>query len=261
MSAVTPSAALSQPWDETVFDCGSTGYQLRPGSIMLRSALFPPRSRSQRLSVDSHPTSPTDSGYGSAAASPTIPEYPADENGRPFAGAWVHCDGHQSDSDDPFVDGNHAVPLRGDRPALSAAPAPPRSPDKIQKKSKGVPPRPTHARPPLPAPLYPGAGARIQPRGLDNRLLHQPDRFIPARPQGAEPCERFRTSKTPKELTPAERLLRHNAASEDPFCYRTSTVVRVPSPSRSSSHTGSAASRNRGQPSNTARFCGAHTSC
>lgn len=47
-----------------------------------------------------------------------------------------------------------------------------------------------------------------------------PDRFVPLRDPGAPPVDRFHTSKQVHTLSLSERLLRHNAASTDPFVER-----------------------------------------
>lgn len=183
------------------------------------------------------PASPTDSGYGSASPSSASEEL-AKENGRPLVELSMHGDGN---SDDPFADSDLETTFRGTVRSSS------QTLRGSQRKLATLPKRSSYSRPPLPVSLYPGSGARLQQRGPAAGSLRHPDRFIPARPQGTEPLERYRTSKAPYELTAAEKFLRHNGATEDAFCYRRRTVTPLASDFRPQSQTDSTANRNRGQ--------------
>jgi hypothetical protein len=212
---------------------------------MQRNAPLQIRTRRQLQTPSPPPSasaSPSDSGYGSASASPSAPGELTKENGPPLVDLWMHGDGN---SDDPFVDSDLESTLR------ETTRVPYQTSRRSERKLATLPKRSPYSRPTLPASFYPGSGARLQQRGPGTGPLRHPDRFIPARPQGAEPSERFRTSKAPYELTVAEKLLRHNGATEDAFCYRRRTVTPLASEFRAQSNSESTANRIRGQSSNT----------
>lgn len=95
--------------------------------------------------------------------------------------------------------------------------------------------------------LLPDSKSTHQRRGSDNTVLNGSraspcralDRFIPLRDHATPGSEKLRTTKPWGDLTPSERLVRHNQDAPDPFCFR--RRVLPPSPTearkaRASSH-------------------------
>jgi len=89
-------------------------------------------------------------------------------------------------------------------------------------------------RPALSASLFRRTAKRVRRRGSDTSILSTPDslrsldRFVPTRDPSTPSSQKFRTTKDPGELTPTERLLRHNRHAPDPFCYRRRSASILP---------------------------------
>ncbi|KAK4455083.1 WD40-repeat-containing domain protein [Podospora aff. communis PSN243] len=211
---------------------------------MTFSPSTPPKSRLRRRSytINLPPCpfdSPSDSGYGSGSGSPPSPKERPD-------GLWMLGDGNQSDFDDPFATkGEHddMVVEFWDGPET-----------KTKQASKPVtfPVRLARPRPKIPSSFLSGADIRL-PRRSSNlgivrhttRRQNFPDRFIPSRSDSANAVDKYRMGKDSHELTPSEKLLRHDGASEDAFCYRRRIVTPLAAVYRSHSLSESSPSGNR----------------
>lgn len=169
----------------------------------------------------------SDSGYGSIESSPTKLSAltPSREIGSPRR--VIHYDGNGSshDSIDQF-DG-------GDEDDVSSTPT-------RQDKFSTFPRTPSLTRPPQPF-FAVGDGSRSR-RGSDasysdrrrsqlGTRLSTPDRFVPGREPSTPNSDKFRTSKSPEDLTPGERLVRHERDAPDPFYTHTQ---HAPTPRSSS---------------------------
>jgi hypothetical protein len=189
------------------------------------------------------PVSPVDSGYGSAATALSTPKKAAKEHQGPLIDPWTYSDGSQSDSDDPFIDSDDEKTFSSGKVATSAAsPTARKAPGNQETK-----PVTLSKRSRLSLPAYPPSTARLGQRPSSSTSLRHLDRFIPARLQGTASTERFRTSKSPQQLTATEKILRHSGESEDAFVYRRRIVTPLAPEFRSLSRAEIAASRNRGQ--------------
>lgn len=69
-------------------------------------------------------------------------------------------------------------------------------------------------------PNHPRHGSDTAVTGKRISSLRTPDRFVPSRDPTTPGSEKMRTSKPPEDLTPSERLVRHNRDAPDPFCFR-----------------------------------------
>jgi meiosis-specific APC/C activator protein AMA1 len=214
---------------------------------MLPSVPFRPQSRRERhesSALDAH--SPLDSGYGSASPPPSAPKDLAKENRPLLVEFRNHYDGNQSDSDDPLA-GSDQDNLVADVAAASLnLPSTSWPRHHLRRTSATLPLRTPRPSPFLPVPFRPFPNARFQEGRSSTTPLRYLDRFIPARHWGTTPSERFRVGKPPQELANAERLVRHNGATEDAFVYRRRIVTPLGPASRSRSRAATAASRNEG---------------
>jgi hypothetical protein len=209
---------------------------------------FRPQSRRERHGFSSpDPLSPVDSGYGSASPPISAAKHSANENRPPSADLRTHYDGNHSDSDDPFVDSDYENSFANVADIFPTSPSAFQTPHGLRKRSATLPQPSPRSRPALPTAFFPPYRTRLQQRTPKTTSLRRLDRFIPARPQGTDLSERFRTGKAPHELTTAERLLRHSGATEDAFVYRRRVVTPLGLESRSQSRGETAASRNTGQ--------------
>jgi hypothetical protein len=209
---------------------------------------FRPQSRRERHGFNSpDPLSPVDSGYGSASPPLSASKHSANENRPPSADVRTHYDGNNSDSDDPFVDSDCENSFMNVADIFPVSPSAFQTPHGLRKRSASFPQSSPRSRPALPTAFFPSSRTRLQQRTPKTASLRRLDRFIPARPQGTDPSERFRTAKATHELTTAERLLRHSGATEDAFVYRRRVVTPLGLESRSRSRGETAASRNTGQ--------------
>ncbi|KAK3684313.1 WD40 repeat-like protein [Podospora appendiculata] len=219
---------------------------------------FARRSRRQRQAFSSPPCfsdSPTDSGYGSASTTPLSPRRNEKPTTRPLKDLWMLGDGNQSDLEDPFADSDDdEKPLdRLDIDTILKTATPSAKPSSNKRQKPVTLPRSARPRPVLPTSFTSDSGARLPRRGSNLGLvrhgvgtgsLRLPDRFIPMRTQ-TDSSERFRTGKAPHELTTPEKLLRHNGATEDAFCYRRRIVTPMASEFRAQSRSDTVTSRNR----------------
>lgn len=230
--------------------------------------LSPRQNRRRRQALSSPPcfsTSPADSGYGSADPSPVVPvddpdAHPTPENHLYRSNElWMLGDGNGSedlDEDSPIEpEGEERVSRyqyfrRSPSPTIAVAARrmgsiiKRRKPHTLPVRSSGL------SRPRLPDSFVSESSTTIPRRrsniGLYRRRaasLRAYDRFIPSRTQSAETVTRYRTGKEWTELTPRERLLRHNAATEDAFIYRRRIMTPMAADYRLQSRSDGVASR------------------
>lgn len=75
--------------------------------------------------------------------------------------------------------------------------------------------------------------------GSKTSSLRALDRFVPLRDHATPGSEKLRTTKPLGDLTPSERLVRHNQDAPDPFCFRRRALPPSPTEvrkARASSH-------------------------
>jgi hypothetical protein len=225
------------------------GRQVARQQIMLPNVLFRPQSRRERHESSALDAHTPDSGYGSASPPPSAPKDSAKENRPLLVDFQNHYDGNQSDSDDPSA-GSDQENLVADVAAASLnSPSTSRPRHHLRRRSATLPLRTPRPRPSFPNPFRPFPNARLQQGRSNTTPLRHLDRFIPARHWGTTPSERFRVGKAPQKLTTAERLVRHNGATEDAFVYRRRIVTPLGPESRSRSRAETAACRYEGQSS------------
>jgi hypothetical protein len=81
--------------------------------------------------------------------------------------------------------------------------------------------------------LHPDENGQLQPPPRrESPHSRRPDRFVPLRDAMSTPTERFHMGRRVNTLSPSERLVRHGAASRDPF-----VVSRLPA-TEGSTYTG-----------------------
>ncbi|KAK4102043.1 WD40 repeat-like protein [Parathielavia hyrcaniae] len=212
---------------------------------MLPGVPFRAQPRRERHAFsEPDPLSPLDSGYGSASPAPSTPKRTLNENRPPSAELRILYDGNHSDSDDPFADSDHENPIANPAAVVSSSPSAYQAPQGFLRRSATLPRQSVRSRPGLPAALLPAYRTRYQHRAPNTASLRRLDRFIPARPQGTDATDWFKTGKAPHELTSTERLLRHSGATEDAFVYRRRVVTPFGLESHSRSRGETAASRN-----------------
>ncbi|KAK3314889.1 WD40 repeat-like protein [Apodospora peruviana] len=223
-------------------------------SLDFDDLLSPRRLRRMRQAKSSPPCfsdSPTDSGYGSAPASPETPTPSEKQAKRPAIDLWVFGDGNGSDIDDDPADSNDGSPskrLRLDTPTPIAR----ERPSLKKRQTATLPARSTRPRPSLTTAFTSESGTTL-PRRRSNiglvragtRSLRLRDRFIPTRTHSTDTTEKYRTGKAANELTLSEKILRHNGATEDPFCYRRRVVTPMASDFRAQFRSETASSQNR----------------
>lgn len=172
-----------------------------------------------------------DSGYGTLSQpspSAALKEFPG------FDIEAAQClsrqgDGNQSEVDDPFADSDEENALVNQfTAALKLASDVP-----SRKKTKPTTlPRLTRSRSSLPQSFRTADNDIHLPRRQSDITvarqgagsLRAPDRFIPLRSTSTDTTEKFRVGKAPHELSATEKILRHNGATEDAFCYRRRVV-------------------------------------
>lgn len=172
-----------------------------------------------------------DSGYGTISPpspSAALKEFPG------FDTEAAKClsrqvDGNQSEVDDPFADSDEENALVNQfTAALKLASDVP-----SRKKTKPTTlPRLTRSRSSLPQSFRTADNDIHLPRRQSDITvarqgagsLRAPDRFIPLRSTSTDTTEKFRVGKAPHELSATEKILRHNGATEDAFCYRRRVV-------------------------------------
>jgi len=194
-----------------------------PNSKLTFTPSTPPKVQLRRRShtVNLPPCfthSPSDSGYGSGSGSPPSPT-------KTLKGLWMLGDGNQSDFDEPSED-PFASKDRDDDVVVEFWDGPN---TQTEQKSKPLtfPVRLARPRPKIPPSFLSGTDIRLPKRSSDLGLAQYTarsqkhlDRFIPSRSDSANAVDKYRTGRDAHELTPSEKLLRHDGASEDPFCYR-----------------------------------------
>ncbi|KAK0704909.1 WD40-repeat-containing domain protein [Lasiosphaeris hirsuta] len=218
------------------------------------------RQRQALSSPECFPHSPVDSGYGSAPATPPTPT-PTRLGPRsicPTRGLWMLGDGNRSDSDDPFRKSEDEQSPDNTFAILSTPRTTPGTEATSAEITQGVkkhltlPIRSARTRPSLPSSFRSESGTRLPRRSSNIGLtrsgtgsLRLPDRFIPSRSNSFDTAEKFKTGKAPHELTRSEKLLRHNGAAEDAFCFRRRVVTPMAANYRIQSLSETGTSRNR----------------
>lgn len=89
-------------------------------------------------------------------------------------------------------------------------------------------------------PLLPARQGTHQRYGSDNmgiqgssiNSVKQLDRFVPLRDHVVPGYEKLQTTKPLDELTPSERLVRHNRDAPDPFCFKRQALPPSPTEAR-----------------------------
>ncbi|KAK0639209.1 WD40-repeat-containing domain protein [Cercophora newfieldiana] len=194
--------------------------------------------------------SPSDSGYSSGPATPPSPEAEP-------RGLWMLGDGNQSEFDDPPLEDPFEDSFLGKEKNSSEHEVAnlfwdvPKIPTQ-QKKPFTIPMRQVRPRPEIPASFRSDTDLRLLRRGPNIGLARHTarsqkhlDRFIPARSGQLNAAEKYRTAKEAHELSPSEKLLRHNGASEDAFCYRRRNITPLAADFRSQTLSESVPSINR----------------
>lgn len=160
------------------------------------------------------PVSPSDSGYGSASATPErpIPDTPSIQ---PVHGPFSSLDSNQS-PDRTLLSENTDDSSAFVRPDINNL-----------KKGATFPRSAARSRPALPKHFFPRSGTDHLSRKSDTRTpcmrvspLRLPDRFVPSRDQSSVASDKFRTGMPVEQLTPTEKLLRNGDATEDAFNFR-----------------------------------------
>jgi meiosis-specific APC/C activator protein AMA1 len=194
-----------------------------PNSKMTFTPSTPPKVKLRRRSytINLPPCfthSPSDSGYGSGSGSLPSPT-------KTPRGLWMLGDGNQSDFDDPSED--PFASKDKDEDVVIEFWDGPNTQSKQKSKPLTFPVRLARPRPKIPPSFLSGTDIRLPKRSSDLGLARytarsqkHPDRFIPSRSDSANAVDKYRTGKDAHELTPSEKLLRHDGASEDAFCYR-----------------------------------------
>lgn len=85
---------------------------------------------------------------------------------------------------------------------------------------------------------HPRHGSDTAVIGYRARSLREPDRFVPLRDHKTPGSEKLRTTRPLEELTPSERLVRHNKDAPDPFCFRRRPLPPSPTESRKATRPG-----------------------
>jgi len=215
---------------------------------MLASIPFRPLSRPERHEVSAPgPSSPQDSGYGSASPWPSSSENITKETGPLLVGIQKQYDGNQSDSDDALAGSDLENSLADVAAALLSSPPVPQSRPRIHRRSASLPQQKSRSRPVLPPPFRSAPDARFRQGRFNTTPIRHLDRFIPARHWVADTRERLKLNKPPHELTTCERLIRHSGATEDAFVYRRRVKTPLGAESRLRARAEMAASRNEGQ--------------
>ena len=259
---ITPSLSNHPPRRWWFFAMGSRDstelgrHTSSSNGIMDFESPFPRGLRRQRQAFSTPSCSAIrapDSGYGTLSTpspSAALKEFPG------FDTDATKClsrlgDGNQSEVDDPFADSDeeNALANRFTAALKLASDVPSR-----KKTKPATLPRLTRARSSLPQ-SFRAADSEIHlPRGQSNITvarqgagsLRAPDRFIPLRSTSINTTERFRVGKAPHELSATEKILRHNGATEDAFCYRRRVISPMVADTSAQPVSDSAPRRRRG---------------
>ncbi|KAH7626871.1 putative AMA1 protein [Sordaria sp. MPI-SDFR-AT-0083] len=242
---------------------GSRAFVPGPTSTMTFHTPFPLLQEAQRQyhicgSPQESPHSSSDSGYGSAPPTPITPHKKRTLIEADYL--WRLGDGNLSDqenlseSDDKNTsDQEYKLEAYSDKGrhagVLGTGAVDIECPDdeSPRKRHKPAPlPRSSiRPRPALTSFFASDLGSKIPRRSSKIQSRGVPDRFIPSRTLSSNTVERFRTSKSPHELTTPEKLLRHNSATEDAFSSHRRVVATSPFDLNTRSRSDRAASRNR----------------
>lgn len=199
--------------------------------------------RMQQLRVESSPRTgrSVDSGYGSLETSPTRSLQKRCHNrssslSTRLRSVTLHSyDGNSSEESEETLEGEP------DSKSIQ-------SPSNVHKKFTTLPrvSRRRIARTDSVS-TPPGRNSMHQRHGSDNTGLNGSkasslralDRFVPLRDHVTPGSEKLRTTKPLGDLTPSERLVRHNQDAPDPFCFRRRALPPSPTEgrrARASSH-------------------------
>ena len=85
---------------------------------------------------------------------------------------------------------------------------------------------------------HPRHGSDTVVIGSKATSLRELDRFVPLRDHKTPGSEKLRTTRPLVELTPSERLVRHNKDAPDPFCFRRRPLPPSPTESRKATRLG-----------------------
>lgn len=85
---------------------------------------------------------------------------------------------------------------------------------------------------------HPRHGSDTAVIGSRASSLRALDRFVPLRDHKTPGSEKLRTTRPLEELTPSERLVRHNKDAPDPFCFRRRPLPPSPTESRKETRPG-----------------------
>lgn len=244
---------------------GSRAFVPGPTSTMTFHTPFPLLQEAQRQyhvcgSPYESPHSSSDSGYGSAPPTPITPHKKRTLIEADYL--WRLGDGNLSDqenfseSDDKNTSDQEYKPEayndKERRPAALGTEAvdiecPDNESPRKRHKPATLPRSSPRSRPPLLSFFVSDSGSKIPRRSSKiSQSRGIPDRFIPSRTLSSNTVEKFRTSKSPHELTIPEKLLRHNSATEDAFSNHRRVVATSTFDFNTRSRSDRAASRNRG---------------
>lgn len=196
--------------------------------------------RMQQLCLESSPCTgrSADSGYGSVETSPTR-STPKRRQSRTSLSLSTRLQSVSLHS----YDGNSSEESRPeDSMHDESEPEFTNSPSFIRKKSTGLPrvlSRRQMSRTDS-FPVLPDRKTTHRRHGSDNTglvgcrssSLRALDRFVPLRDHATPGSEKLRTTKPLGDLTPSERLVRHNQDAPDPFCFRRRALPPSPTEAR-----------------------------
>lgn len=215
------------------------------------------RVRDIRLDTPCRTNRSVDSGYGSLETSPTrSPTRTRSDRASNSLAARLESlsvnsyDGNSSEESESETSKNDDD---GNGPGLNASPC-------AGREKSATLPRVSRRRISRTDsyPLLPGRHGTHQRYGSDNmgiqgsgtNSVKQLDRFVPLRDHVVPGYEKLQTTKPLDELTPSERLVRHNRDAPDPFCFKRQALPPSPTEARKTRRSGNrttldAASHNR----------------
>lgn len=178
-----------------------------------------------------------DSGYGSLETSPTRSptKKRSDRASTSLAARLVTLgvnsyDGNSSEESEPESESDSS--RDGDaEPEIEASPYPAREQFATLPRVSRRRISRTDSYPLLPGPQgthqrYGSDNTGLQ--GSSNKSMRFLDRFVPLRNHVIPGSEKLQTSKPLDELTPSERLVRHNRDAPDPFCFKRKALPPSP---------------------------------
>lgn len=210
----------------------------------MAESTIPTTPRMQQLRLEPSPRTgrSLDSGYGSLETSPTRSP-PKRCRDRPFSSLSARLQSVDLYS----YDGNSSEESEGSQEGESDSKIA-RSPNPVQEKFTAFPRlRRRHTSRTDSSSMSPERKSMHQRHGSDNTGLNGSktsslralDRFVPLRDHVTPGSEKLRTTKPLGDLTPSERLVRHNQDAPDPFCFRRRALPPSPTEgrkARASSH-------------------------